>query len=49
MLRVSLTAAELMAVIGAIERDAAAAEKRGEWAAADQLYWRAAALREAAR
>ena len=49
MLRVSLTPAELHTLIRAIERDAVAAEQEGQIAAADHLFWRAAALREAGR
>ena len=43
MLRVSLTPAELHMLIRAIERDAEAAEQKGQVAAADHLAWRAAA------
>lgn len=48
MIRVSLTPAEVHTLIRAIEREAAEAERDGHVSAADLLYWRAAALREAA-
>ena len=49
MRSVSLTPAELHMLIRAIERDAEAAEQKGQVAAADHLAWRAAALRAVPR
>lgn len=49
MIRVSITPGELHSLIRVIEREAAEAERDGHVAAADLLFWRAAALREAGR
>lgn len=49
MIRISVTAHELHALARAISRDADTARMDGRHEAADQLDWRVAALREAAR
>lgn len=49
MIRVTITPAELHSLIRTIEREATEAERDGHVAAADVLFWRAAALREAGR
>lgn len=49
MVRISLTSAELHALIRAIERNSSSAEQEGHQSAAEHLARRATALREAAR
>lgn len=49
MISVTLTQSELHTLSRAIERDAREAERDGHLRAAETLFWRAAALREAVR
>lgn len=49
MISVTLTQSELHTLSRAIERDARDAERDGHTRAAETLFWRAAALREAMR